>query len=78
LGSGPIKLAGSAATDLAAEAMALGLKANIADLNSAPDVLWVARLGLSADPAAAAPKPLYLRPPTATPQEGKAVPRQGG
>jgi tRNA threonylcarbamoyladenosine biosynthesis protein TsaB len=77
IGSGPVKLAGSGAAMLAAEAMALGLKASIADLRPAPDVIWVARLGLAADPATATPKPLYLRPPTATPQESKAVPRQG-
>jgi tRNA threonylcarbamoyladenosine biosynthesis protein TsaB len=77
IGSGPVKLAGSGAAALAVEAMSLGLKANIADMRSAPDVTWVARLGLAADPATATPKPLYLRPPTATPQESKAVPRQG-
>ncbi|MFM9976369.1 MAG: tRNA (adenosine(37)-N6)-threonylcarbamoyltransferase complex dimerization subunit type 1 TsaB, partial [Beijerinckiaceae bacterium] len=61
---------------LAVETMALGLKASIADLRPAPDILWIARLGLSADPAAAPAKPLYLRPPGATPQAGKTVPRQ--
>jgi tRNA threonylcarbamoyladenosine biosynthesis protein TsaB len=77
IGSGPVKLAGSGAAALAVEAMSLGLKASIADMRSAPDVTWVARLGLAADPATATPKPLYLRPPSATPQESKAVPRQG-
>ncbi len=77
IGSGPVKLAGSGAAALAVEAMSLGLKASIADMRAAPDVTWVARLGLAADPATAVPKPLYLRPPTATPQESKAVPRQG-
>jgi tRNA threonylcarbamoyladenosine biosynthesis protein TsaB len=77
IGSGPVKLAGSGAAALAVEAMSLGLKASIADMRAAPDVTWVARLGLAADPATAVPKPLYLRPPTATPQESKAVPLQG-
>jgi tRNA threonylcarbamoyladenosine biosynthesis protein TsaB len=77
IGSGPVKLAGSGAAALAVEAMSLGLKASIADMRAAPDVTWVARLGLAADPATATPKPLYLRPPSATPQESKAVPRQG-
>jgi tRNA threonylcarbamoyladenosine biosynthesis protein TsaB len=77
IGSGPVKLAGSGAAALAVEAMSLGLKASIADMRSAPDVTWVARLGLAADPATAVPKPLYLRAPSATPQESKAVPRQG-
>jgi tRNA threonylcarbamoyladenosine biosynthesis protein TsaB len=77
IGSGPVKLAGSGAAALAVEAMSLGLKASIADMRAAPDVTWVARLGLAADPATAVPKPLYLRAPSATPQESKAVPRQG-
>ncbi len=77
IGSGPVKLAGSGAAALAVEAMALGLKASIADLKPAPDITWVARLGLAADPASAAPKPLYLRAPAVTPQESKAVSRRG-
>jgi tRNA threonylcarbamoyladenosine biosynthesis protein TsaB len=76
IGSGPVKLAGSGAAALAVEAMALGLKASIADMRPAPDILWVAKLGLSATPASAPAKPLYLRPPTATPQESKAVMRR--
>jgi tRNA threonylcarbamoyladenosine biosynthesis protein TsaB len=76
IGSGPVRLAGSGAAALAVETMALGLKASIADLRAAPEILWIARLGLSADPAAAPAKPLYLRPPGATPQTGKTVPRQ--
>jgi tRNA threonylcarbamoyladenosine biosynthesis protein TsaB len=76
IGSGPVKLAGSGAAALAVEAMSLGLKAAIADLKPAPDITWVARLGLAADPASALPKPLYLRAPAVTPQESKAVPRQ--
>jgi tRNA threonylcarbamoyladenosine biosynthesis protein TsaB len=75
IGAGPARLAGSGAPMLAAEAMALGVKVGIADLRPAPDVTWVARLGLAADPATAPAKPLYLRAPSATPQESKAVPR---
>lgn len=76
IGSGPVRLAGSGAAALATEAMALGLKAGIADMRPAPDVTWVARLGLAADPATATPKPLYLRPPSAAPQDGKSIPRR--
>jgi tRNA threonylcarbamoyladenosine biosynthesis protein TsaB len=78
IGAGPVRLAGSGAAALATEAMALGLKAAIADLRAAPDITWVARLGLAADPETATAKPLYLRAPTAAPQEGKAVPRRDG
>ncbi len=76
IGSGPVKLAGSAAGALAVEAMTLGLKSTIADLRPAPDIAAIARLGLIADPATAPPKPLYLRAPSAQPQESKAVPRR--
>jgi tRNA threonylcarbamoyladenosine biosynthesis protein TsaB len=76
IGAGPVRLAGSGAAALAVEAMALGLKASIADLKAAPDIVWVARLGLAADPTTATAKPLYLRAPGATPQESKSVPRQ--
>jgi len=78
IGSGPVRLAGSGAAALATEAMALGLKASIADMRPAPDIAWIARLGLAADPATATPKPLYLRPPSAQPQDGKSVPRIAG
>jgi tRNA threonylcarbamoyladenosine biosynthesis protein TsaB len=75
IGAGPARLAGSGAGALAVETMTLGLKAAIADLRPAPDITAVARLGLIADPATAPPKPLYLRPPSAQPQESKAVAR---
>jgi tRNA threonylcarbamoyladenosine biosynthesis protein TsaB len=76
VGSGPVRIAGSGAAALAVETMALGLKVSIADLGSAPDIAWIARLGFAADPATAVAKPLYLRAPSATPQVGKAVPRK--
>ncbi len=76
IGAGPVRLAGSGSAALAVEAMALGLKATIADLKAAPDIVWIGRLGLATDPATASAKPLYLRPPTAAPQESKSVPRR--
>jgi tRNA threonylcarbamoyladenosine biosynthesis protein TsaB len=75
VGSGPVRIAGSGAPALAVETMSLGIKATIVDMNPAPTIAWVARLGLAADPATALAKPLYLRPPGATPQVGKSVPR---
>ena len=38
------------------------------DQQSAPDIAWVAWLGAAADPAAARPRPLYLRAVDAKPQ----------
>jgi tRNA threonylcarbamoyladenosine biosynthesis protein TsaB len=43
---------------------------------SAPDIGWVARLGAAAQPDRALPKPLYLRPPDARPQDAAQISRQ--
>ncbi len=76
LGSGPLLVTGSAAAALVAEARAQGIDAAVSDASPAPDIAWVARLGLLADPNQALPKPLYLREPDAKPQEGARIARQ--
>jgi tRNA threonylcarbamoyladenosine biosynthesis protein TsaB len=43
---------------------------------SAPEIGWVARLGAAAQPDRALPKPLYLRPPDARPQDAARISRQ--
>lgn len=63
MGSGPIRLAGSGAAALAIEAWAMGLQAEVVNDAGAPDISYVARLGLAAEPASAPPKPLYLQAP---------------
>jgi tRNA threonylcarbamoyl adenosine modification protein YeaZ len=75
IGAGPVRLAGSGATALAIEAMSLGLKTLIADLRPAPDIAFVARLGLAADPAGAPARPLYLKEASVTPQPGARIAR---
>jgi tRNA threonylcarbamoyladenosine biosynthesis protein TsaB len=50
--------------------------ANVAQ-HAAVDIAWVAWLGVAADPAAAKPRPLYLRPVDAKPQAVAAPDRQG-
>lgn len=70
LGEGPLRLAGSGAPLLAIEAWARGIKAEIAGDRIAPDIAFVARLGLLADPAGSPPRPLYLKAPDAKPQLG--------
>lgn len=40
---------------------------------AAPDIAWVAWLGVAADPATSKPRPLYLRPPDAKPQTAAAL-----
>ena len=43
---------------------------------NAPDIDWVAHLGAAAPEAASPPKPLYLRPPDAQPQDAAQLARR--
>jgi tRNA threonylcarbamoyl adenosine modification protein YeaZ len=76
IGAGPVSLVGSAALAVANEAWAIGLDALVLDDARAPDVTWVARLGLIADPESAPPRPLYLKEPETTPQDKARLPRR--
>lgn len=76
IGAGPVSLIGSAAMAVANEAWAIGLDALVLDEAKAPDVTWVARLGLIADPETAPPRPLYLKAPETTPQDRARLPRR--
>ncbi|MGO9132607.1 MAG: tRNA (adenosine(37)-N6)-threonylcarbamoyltransferase complex dimerization subunit type 1 TsaB [Methylovirgula sp.] len=58
----PIRLIGSGAPMLAIEAAATGRSVELVGNGSAPDVFYVAKLGLLADPAIPA-RPLYLKAP---------------
>ena len=48
----------------------------VAESKPAPDIEWVARLGAAAQAGLAPPKPAYLRPPGAQPQDSAGLPRQ--
>jgi len=76
IGAGPVSLVGSAALSVANEAWAIGLDALVVDDAKAPDIAWVARLGLIADPESAPPRPLYLKAPETTPQDKARLPRR--
>ncbi len=65
---GPVSLAGSGAPLVAQAAWAQGLDAVMVEALPAPDIRWVARLGLVAEPQAAPPRPLYLKAADARPQ----------
>ena len=75
LGSGPVRIAGSGAPLLAVEAWAMGLNAEVAGELIAPDIAYVARLGLLANLDQSPARPLYLKPPDARPQEGGRIAR---
>jgi tRNA threonylcarbamoyl adenosine modification protein YeaZ len=76
LGSGPATLTGSGAGLVAAEARNLGIDVMVKGLAAAPDIAWVGRLSIAADKAVALPRPFYLRPADAKPQEARQVARQ--
>lgn len=72
LGAGPARLAGSGAEILAMEAASAGLEVDVAEDSSVPDILFVARLGLLADPLASPARPLYLKEPDVTLRAARA------
>ena len=63
LGAGPFRITGSAAPLLAISAWSLRHEAEVEGEIIAPSIAFVARLGLVADPQAAPPRPLYIKPP---------------
>ena len=73
LGSGPVRFVGSAASIMAIEAWSMGLRAEVASDSIAPDIVFVARLGLLADPDKSPPRPMYLRPVNAKMQKTAPV-----
>jgi tRNA threonylcarbamoyl adenosine modification protein YeaZ len=73
---GAAHIAGSAAQLLAAAWPAGEPAPVVAEAKPAPDIDWVARLGAAADAGMAPPKPLYLRPPDARPQDAARLPRR--
>ncbi|MEA2832083.1 MAG: tRNA threonylcarbamoyladenosine biosynthesis protein TsaB [Methylobacteriaceae bacterium] len=75
LGAGPLRITGSGAPMLAIEAWSMGLKAEVVGERIAPDIAYVARLGLAADPASAPARPLYLKAPDAKPHKANAIER---
>ncbi|PSC04817.1 tRNA (adenosine(37)-N6)-threonylcarbamoyltransferase complex dimerization subunit type 1 TsaB [Alsobacter soli] len=76
IGAGPLLVVGSGAAMLCEEAKAIGLEAAVVDGGPAPDITWVARLGIAANPDQALPKPFYLRAPDAKPQDHMRLPRR--
>ena len=68
LGQASLRVVGTGADIFANDARAFGLNVVSCDQAPAPDIVFVARLGLVADPASAPPRPYYLRAPDAKPQ----------
>jgi tRNA threonylcarbamoyladenosine biosynthesis protein TsaB len=73
--TGAPRLTGNAAEALAAIWPRAERPPTAVEQHAAPDIDWVARLGAAADETAP-PKPLYLRPPDAQPQEAGRLARR--
>ncbi|BAF90702.1 glycoprotease [Azorhizobium caulinodans ORS 571] len=73
---GPVRLVGSGAALVAELWPPKEELPTVVETQVAPDVAWVARLGAVADPARAEPRPLYLRPPDAKPQDAARIARR--
>jgi tRNA threonylcarbamoyladenosine biosynthesis protein TsaB len=69
LAGGPARVAGSGAPMIAIEAWSKGQMVEIVGEVLWPDISYVAKLGLLADPNVAPPRPLYLKAPDATPRD---------
>lgn len=65
LGAGPVRVAGSGAALLAREASSAGAEIEVVSDSPGLDIVYVAKLGLLADPDLAPPRPLYLKAPDA-------------
>lgn len=70
---GRLRVTGSGAPMLAIEAAAAGHSVDLIGEGSAPDILYVARLGLLADPLTTPARPLYLKAPDAKPLAGGSI-----
>lgn len=72
----PLSLAGSGAALVAAEAWSIGVDAVVVAPAPAPEIGWVARLGMLADPESSAPRPLYLKAADAKAQTNGRIERR--
>ena len=75
LGNGGVKVIGPGADLLLPFVDILGPQGFIEPSPPAPDIVWIARLGLAADPAHSPPEPLYLRGADAKPQDHARIAR---
>jgi tRNA threonylcarbamoyladenosine biosynthesis protein TsaB len=73
--TGPARVVGSAARELAAIWPHGPEQPLSVEQRAAPDIDWIARLGVAAD-GYGPPKPLYLRAPDAQPQHRAHLPRR--
>jgi tRNA threonylcarbamoyladenosine biosynthesis protein TsaB len=73
-----VRLAGSGAALLGVEAEKAGATVEAISESLVPDIVFVAKLGLLADPALAPPRPLYLKAADVKPQNATALAPDSG
>lgn len=74
--TGAPRVTGTAAAKLATQWPAGERAPTKVEQRSAPDINWVARLGAAATDTGTPPRPLYLRPPDAHPQDAVQLARR--
>ncbi len=74
--TGRVRIVGTAADLIAAAWPRAEPPPARVEQRSAPDIVWIARLGASAADGHGPPKPLYLRAPDAQPQDAARLPRR--
>jgi tRNA threonylcarbamoyl adenosine modification protein YeaZ len=75
LGAGQLRLVGSGAPMMAIEAWSMAMEVDVVGEAASPDIAFVARLGLLADPELAPARPFYLKAPDAKPKFAGLVAR---
>lgn len=74
--SGAPRIVGTAADLMAAAWPPDERKPRAVEQQGAPDIDWVAQVGAAMSESGVSPRPLYLRPPDAQPQEATQLPRR--
>lgn len=74
--SGAPRIVGTAANLIAAAWPADERRPRAIEQRPAPDIAWVAQLGAAVPATGVSPRPLYLRPPDAQPQEATQLARR--
>jgi tRNA threonylcarbamoyladenosine biosynthesis protein TsaB len=75
IGGSPSRIVGDAAGLLAEEARRAGVEVDASMAADYPDIVAIARIGAAADPAQWPARPLYIKPPDASPARDDSVAR---
>jgi len=74
--NGPARLVGNGAAMVASAWPQNEAPPQLVEVQAAPDIKWVARIGVASSETQGPPRPLYLRQPDAQPQDAARLPRR--